>query len=204
MEPRRGYGMASPEVKEPPRRVPLWANPAAWGLFGALLGAGIFVFSKRAGLERVARRNLPQAQAAARLVARRAEVLAAQAHDAAAKAKELTGTAEPAEAPERVQVSADRLAAPQDPTSRPRAKGRTTARSLGGKHHQGDLELPSAGAVQDVRARWDAPDVTYTAPVNWTDTEMGRGVMLTGGLCLFFMVFGYLLFSITNKAAKTF
>ena len=204
MAERRGFGMSAPEVKLAPRRTPLWANPAAWGLFGALLGAGIFVFSKRAGLERAARRNLPQAQAAARLMAGRAQTLAAQAQQAAAKAKEMTGTAEPVEAPEPAQLSADRLSAPVDPTSRPRSRGKTTARSLGGKHHIGEAELPSAGAVQDVRARWDAPDVSYTAPVNWTDTEMGRGVMLTGGLCLFFMIFGYLLFTLTNKAAKTF
>lgn len=202
--------MAGPQEPEPERRRPLWANAKVWALFGALIGAGMFLWSERRALERAARARIPQARAAAR----QAQVTAGQVASAAAKAagsaagsaKDLAGDlALPEEEPEqRSGPSADTLSAPVDP-SRPRRRAPTVqARSLAGRKRVGEREFKSAGGVQDVRARWDAPDVSFEAPVPWLETDMGRGIKQTGGLAIFFGLLGWVLMRFTSNREKTF
>ncbi|MBI5596585.1 MAG: hypothetical protein HY928_10895 [Elusimicrobia bacterium] len=196
-EPRRAFGLVAPE-EEPVKR-PVWATPALWALCGALIGAGFFVWSQRRGLERAARSGLPQAKVAARGWAKAAQDAAHSAQDFA---KAVSAPEPPADDMPR-GPSMDTLAPPVDP-SRPRAKAAGSRRSLGGRRRTGEKEFAPAGDVQDVRARWDAPDVSYEAPVPWKETDMGKGVMLTGGLAVFFWLLGWALFRFTSKRAKTF
>lgn len=196
-EPRRAFGQMTPEEAPPPR--PAWANPMLWALVGAVAGASLFVWSQRGGLKRAARSGLPQAKVAARELAKAAQGAARSAEDFA---KSVSAPEPPADDMPR-GPSADTLAPPVDP-SRPRAKRAGSHRSLGGRKRTGEKEFAPAADVQDVRARWDAPDVTYEAPVPWRETDMGKGVMLTGGLAVFFWLLGWALFRFTSKRAKTF
>lgn len=203
MEPEekpRGFGMAMGEVAPPPKKTPAWANPMVWGFMGAALGVGVFVFSQRQGLERAARKGLPHAQLAARK-------LAVAAKDAQQKAEVLaddlakdTGFKEEPEAELPHGLTAADLEAPTDPTGlkRPVAKRKAVPRR---RTASGDM--PNSGQVQDVRARWDAPDVSYEAPVPWMETDMAKGVQITGGLALFFWLFGLFLFRMSSRKPKS-
>ncbi|MBI3299689.1 MAG: hypothetical protein HYZ75_16100 [Elusimicrobia bacterium] len=200
MEEKRGFGMAASEPDEQPRRTPAWANPLLWAGVGGLLGAGMFMWSMRAGVTRAARARLPQAQAAA-------GQLAAAAKQAAASAQELAKDYVPQEPVEEAPSgpSADTLAAPVDPSQRRRRSDAGTAgRSLAVRTSKRDKGFGSASEVQDIRQRWDAPDVSYEAPVPWGETDMGRGVKQTGGLAIFFWLFGWALFRFTSNREKTF
>lgn len=204
MEPQddkpRAFGMA-PGLEAPEnRRRPAWANPMLWGLFGAVLGAGIFVWSQRQALERAARRGAPIAQAKAQEAARRLE---RAAEGAALLADDLAKDAGLAEEPDPDLprgITAAELEAPTDPTGlkrpAPKRKGVRRRTAAG--------DMPDAGKVQDVRARWDAPDVTFEAKVPWSQTEMGRGALMSGGLALFFGFLAWALFSIRGNKPKSF
>ena len=189
--------MVAPE--EPPPKRPFWANPMLWASFGALVGLSLFLWSQRGELKRAARSGLPQAKAAAGELAKAAKGAARSAEDLA------KSVSAPEPVPDDLPrgPAADTLAPPVDPT-RPRARGAGSRRSLGGRRRVGEKEFAPAADVQDVRARWDAPDVTYEAPVPWRETDMGKGVMLTGGLAIFFWLLGWALFRFTSKRAKTF
>ena len=193
--------MAVGEVAQAHRKTPLWANPMAWALVGALAGAGIFIYSQRQGLDRAARlaarRGTPLAQASAKKLAVAAEGARLIARDLAKDA----GLAEEPEAELPHGLSGAELAAPTDPTGlkRPTAhiKSRRRLRSASG-------DMPNAGQVQDVRARWDAPDVSYEAPVPWMETDMARGVIQTGSLAIGFWLMGYILLSVTGGKPRSF
>lgn len=196
----RAYGMAPGTEPEAPRRRPAWANPMVWGFFGAALGAGIFVWSQRQGLEKAARGGLPIAQRQAQLAARK---LAKAADGAKLIAEDLAQDAGLAEEPDPdlpMGVTGADLAAPTDPTG----LKRPVAKRKGPRRRTASGDMPNAGGVQDVRARWDAPDVSYEAPVPWLETDMAKGVKLTGGLAVFFGVFGWALFRITGGKPKSF
>lgn len=200
-EKPRAFGMAMGEVAPVPKKTPAWANPMVWGFLGAAIGASIFVWSQRQGIERAARKGLPQAQLAARK-------LAVAAKDAQQKAGALaddlakdTGLAEEPEAELPHGLSGADLEAPADPTGlkRPVAKRRAVPRR---RTASGDM--PNSGQVQDVRARWDAPDVSYEAPVPWLETDMAKGVQITGGLAIFFWLLGLFLFRMSSRKPRSF
>lgn len=199
-EKPRAFGMAAGEVLEPPKKTPVWANPIAWGLCGAALGAVIFVWSQRRGLESAARGGLPKAQRQAELAARK---LATAAEGAKLIAEDLAkdaGMVEERDPDLPTGVSGAELSAPVDPTG----LKRPVAKRKGPRRRQAWGNLPNAGQVQDVRARWDAPEVSYEAPVPWLETDMGKGVMITGGLAIFFWLFGWLLFRMTSHKPRSF
>jgi hypothetical protein len=161
-----------------------------------VLGAGVFVWSQRRGLERAARHELPRAQAAARKMATAAEGAKLIAQDLA---KDAGMTQEPdADLPQGV-TGAD-LSAPTDPTG----LKRPTAKRHGPRRRTASGDMPDAGKVQDVRARWDAPDVSYEAPVPWLETDMAKGVEICGGLAIFFWLFGWVLFRVTGNKPRSF
>ena len=199
-EKPRAFGMAPGEVGEKPYKRPVWANPIAWGMFGAALGAAIFVWSQRHGIEKTVRGNLPAAQRQAQLAAKKLAVAAEGAKLIAGDLAKDVGMVEEPDSELPAGVTGADLAAPTDPTS----LKRPVAKRKGPRRRTASGDMPNAGGVQDVRARWDAPDVSYEAPVPWLETDMARGVKLTGGLALFFGLFGYLMFSITGSKPKSF
>ena len=200
MEEKRGFGMAGPTEPEIHRPRPFWARPMVWALFGALVGGGMFLWSQRGGMRRAARIGLPRAQAAAKQLASAATQAAATAQDLA---KDLTPP-EPLADELPAGPSAHTLSAPVDP-SRPKRRAATgQTRSLAGRKRVGERSFKSADGVQDIRQRWDAPDVSYEAPVPWLETDMGRGVQQTGGLAIFFWLLGWFLMRFTSKREKTF
>lgn len=198
-EKPRAFGMAPGEVAQKPAKRSAWANPMAWGLFGAALGAAIFVWSQRQGIEKAARGNLPKAQRQAQLAARKLAVAAEGAKLIAGDLAKDAGMVEEADPELPVGVTGADLAAPTDPTS----LKRPVAKRKGPRRRTAAGDMPNAGGVQDVRARWDAPDVSYEAPVPWLETDMAKGVKLTGGLALFFGIFGYLMFQVTGSKPKS-
>lgn len=192
--------MAMGEVAEPPKKTPAWANPMVWGFLGAALGAGIFVWSQRQGIEKAARRGLPQAQLAARKLAVAAKGAKAMAGDLAGDLAKDTGLAEEPEAELPHGLTGADLSAPTDPTG----LKRPVAKRKGPRRRTASGDMPNAGQVQDVRARWDAPDVSYDAPVPWLETDMAKGVEITGGLAIFFWLFGLFLFRMSSRNPKSF
>ena len=204
MEPEekpRAFGMAVGEVVEPPKKTPAWASPMVWGFLGAALGACVFVWSQRQGIERAARKGLPQAQLAARKLAVAAQGAKAMAGDLAGDLAKDTGLAEEPESELPHGLTGAELSAPTDPTGlrRPVAK-----RKGGPRRRTASGDMPNSGQVQDVRARWDAPDVSYEAPVPWLETDMAKGVQITGGLALFFWLFGLFLFRMSSRKPRSF
>lgn len=199
-EKPRAFGMAPGEVAAKPYKRPVWANPMAWGMFGAALGAAIFVWSQRQGIEKAARGNLPKAQRQALLAAKKLAVAAEGAKLIAGDLAKDAGMVEEPDPELPTGVTGADLAAPTDPTS----LKRPVAKRKGPRRRTASGDMPNAGGVQDVRARWDAPDVSYEAPVPWLETDMARGVKLTGGLALFFGIFGYLMFQVTSGKPKSF
>ncbi|TBR23715.1 hypothetical protein EPO15_05415 [bacterium] len=192
----RSFGMAPGDVVAPPKPRPAWANPTSWGLLGAALGAVVFVWSQRHGLERAARKELPKAQAAARKMAVAAEGAKLIAQDLAKDA----GMAEEPDPDLPQGVTGAELSAPTDPTG----LKRPVAKRKGPRRRTASGDMPDAGKVQDVRARWDAPDVSYEAPVPWLETDMAKGVKITGGLAVFFWLFGLFLFRMSSRKPKSF
>ncbi|TPW21210.1 MAG: hypothetical protein FD126_912 [Elusimicrobia bacterium] len=203
MEPEekpRAFGMAPGEAEKRHVKPPLWANPMAWGMLGAVLGAGIFVWSQRAGIEKAARGNLPKAQRQAQLAAKKLAVAAQGAKLIAGDLAKDAGMVDEPDPELPPGVTGADLSAPSDPTS----LKRPVAKRKGPRRRTAAGDMPNAGGVQDVRARWDAPDVSYEAPVPWLETDMARGVKLTGGLAIFFGIFGYLMFSVTGSKPRSF
>ncbi len=172
----------------------------AWGMLGAVLGAGIFVWSQRAGIEKAARGNLPKAQRQAQLAAKKLAVAAQGAKLIAGDLAKDAGMVDEPDPELPPGVTGADLSAPSDPTS----LKRPVAKRKGPRRRTAAGDMPNAGGVQDVRARWDAPDVSYEAPVPWLETDMARGVKLTGGLAIFFGIFGYLMFSVTGSKPRSF
>lgn len=198
-EKPRAFGMAPGEAEKRPTKRPIWANPFAWGMFGAALGVSIFVWSQRQGIEKAARGNLPMAQRQAQLAARKLAVAAEGAKLIAGDLAKDAGLVSEADPELPFGVTGADLAAPTDTTS----LKRPVAKRKGPRRRTAAGDMPNAGGVQDVRARWDAPDVSFEAPVPWLETDMAKGVKLTGGLALFFGIFGYLMFQVTGTKPRS-